>query len=139
MVDGLMVTSLDPFHSPHLSRPWGFNGQPWSPHCQRCGLLCSAVTSLALSWYLPFRVVFSYYETVCTMAGTVLQGSCLEIVAWVSAGLSFSSLRQSPCWAPSLLADVVSPCAASRDFCLNWWFFVVHCCTGWASTSRDNL
>ena len=61
-------------------------GQPWSPHHHFCTLRVPLLIRL-----LPGAVfLFLSFELVCTVAATVLQGSCQWFVLRESAGLAFS-------------------------------------------------
>ena len=101
-----------------------------------CGLLRSSVFSLCSSQYLPSRVsppirygwYCGWWRCSKVPVSSPFFGSPLDSPFFV--------LWQFLCWAPSLLAAVVSPCPRSLRFS---WLFVVICGTGWASTLIVNL
>ena len=127
MVDGSLVTVLASLVlsyslSSSTSEPGGLLSSP--QRVPRCGLLCSSAFSLcsfpsiSLSQYLPSRVSASIRYGWCCgwwrrskvpVSGSFF-GSLLDSPFFV--------LWQFPCWAPSLLAAVVSPCSRPwRAFC----------------------
>ena len=120
---------------------------PWSPTVSlasrnasfHCGLLYLSVFSRCSFPSISPPVSPLWYGMVGTVAGDGAPRSLSVVrssgVCWTRP---FIVLWQFPCWAPSLLAAVVSPCPRFlRDFCGS--YFVVSCGTGWASTSIDNL
>ena len=89
----------------------------------RCGILCSPVFSLYSFPSISPPVSLLRYGMVGTVAGDGAPRSLHVSSPFFGSQLDspFFVLWQFPCWAPSLLAAVVSPCPRSlRGFCGSW-------------------